>query len=92
MSLNLPGHDRWVIAMQSMASPNFALSRSAFSEVILADQAAAPPPAEEPQQVAAAEGEVVLRLRVWCALSSAVWTLPYWHLVWYAAASFAKTT
>ena len=47
-----------------MASPNFALSRSAFSEVILANRAAAPAP-ERPQHVAAAEGEVVLRLRVW---------------------------
>jgi hypothetical protein len=78
--------------MQSMASPNFALSRSAFSEVILADRDAAPPPPEEPQQVAAAEGEVVLRLRVWCALSSAVRTLTHWQLVWYAAATIATTT
>ena len=55
-------HD--ALASQSMASPNFALSRSAFSDVILADRAAAPAP-ERPQQVAATEGEVVLRLRVW---------------------------
>ncbi len=47
-----------------MASPNIALSRSAFSDVILADRSAAPAP-ERPQQVTAAEGEVVLRLRVW---------------------------
>ena len=49
---------------QSMASPNFALSRSAFSEVILTERATALAP-EQPQHVAAAEGEVVLRLRVW---------------------------
>ena len=52
---------------QSMASPNFALSRKPFSEVILAGRERVA--AEQLLELEPEAGEVVVRLRIWCESS-----------------------